>query len=235
MIWEHTWPEPRIIEAAICEDETTVEYTDIAILRFAGPMSVCLDEKDFWSRVVEGRPLNRCSHPVALQVCRESRRHALTKYRTMEHTNSLAGWFYFNPCRDVLWFSFDFMGDFEVQTYLRDLESCYGGQLSTIETVLVEELEWNEKLLSMYSLLYTKPLSGLKAILLLLDDDNEDDDSQEEGTEEDKESDDQQTQSQDEELRERADELREEYADFLEYKGGTWPNVLCMDRTGTIY
>jgi hypothetical protein len=150
-------------------------------------------------------------------------------------TNSLAGWFYFNPCRDVLWFSFDFMGDFEVQTYLRDLESCYGEQLSTIETVLVEESEWNEKLLSMYSLLSTKPLSGLKTILVLLEDDNEDDDSREEGMEEDEENDDQRTQSQDEELREHADELRVEYVDFLEHKGGTWPNVLCMDRTGTIY
>jgi hypothetical protein len=67
------------------------------------------------------------------------------------------------------------MGDFEVQTYLRDLGSCYGGQLSTIETVLVEELEWNEKLLSMY---FTKPLGHVKTILLLLDDDNENDDSQ---------------------------------------------------------
>lgn len=100
---------------------------------------------------------------------------------------------------------------------------------------LVSALQPITLLLTDNSLLYTKPLSGLKTILLLLDDDNEDNDSQEEGTKEDEENDDQRTQSQDEELRKRADELREECADFLEHKGGTWPNVLYMNRTGTIY
>jgi hypothetical protein len=157
----------------------------------------------------------------------------------MEHTNSLAGWFYFNPCRDVLWFSFDFTDDLDGQTWLRDLESCYGEQLSTIETVFVEELEWNVRP-HRHSSRYLKPLSGLKTILLLLDGDDEDDDNEEEGTEEgaaeeDEENDDPRTQNEDDELRERVDELRAEYADFLEHKDGTRPKVVCMDRTGTIY
>jgi hypothetical protein len=53
MIWEYTWPKPQIIETVICKDETTEEYIDIAVLRPAGPLSVCLDEKGFWLRVIE--------------------------------------------------------------------------------------------------------------------------------------------------------------------------------------
>jgi hypothetical protein len=56
-----------------------------------------------------------------------------------------------------------------------------------------------------------------------------------EAAEEDQENDDQRTQSREEELRKRANGLREEYADFLDHKEGTWPNVLCMHRTGTMY
>jgi hypothetical protein len=56
MIWKHTWPVSRVIEVAICEDEPAEEYTDVAILRFAGSMSLLLEE-DFGTRVVEGKPL----------------------------------------------------------------------------------------------------------------------------------------------------------------------------------
>ncbi|KAH6714732.1 hypothetical protein BKA61DRAFT_362552 [Leptodontidium sp. MPI-SDFR-AT-0119] len=107
MIWEHTWPAFRIMEAAICEDETTAEdeYIDAAVLRFARSLSVFLEE-DFGSTIVEGQPLERCPPPVTLQVCKESRKHTLSQYRVMEHTNSKLGSFCFNPSRDILWFQF---------------------------------------------------------------------------------------------------------------------------------
>jgi 2EXR family len=107
MIWEHTWPASRVIEVATCEDETAEEYTDVAILRFAGSLSSLLEE-DFGTRVVEGEPLETSAPPVALQVCQESRTHTLIQYRIMEHTRSRQGSFYFNPRRDMLWLSFDF-------------------------------------------------------------------------------------------------------------------------------
>jgi hypothetical protein len=97
-----------MIEVAICQDETISDkYEDVAILRFAGPLSTML-EVDFGSRVVEQDPDVRCHPPLSLQVCHESRMHTLSQYRRMEHAAAKQGCFYFNPCRDVLWLSADF-------------------------------------------------------------------------------------------------------------------------------
>jgi hypothetical protein len=192
MIWEHTWPEPRIIEVAICEDETVEEYTDVAILRFAGPLSLCLNNKEFSTMVIEQRPLEQCLHPVTLQTCRESRRHTLAKYRMMQHTKSKAGCFYFNPCRDVIWFSFDFTEGSYVQTYLRELESCYGEQLNTIEAVLVEESELDGDGVDRYLHCF-EPFSNLKTILLRLGREDEDEDESEDESEDDNQNDDEET------------------------------------------
>jgi hypothetical protein len=92
-----------MIEGAICEHETAPdEDRDIIILRFAGPLSVVLDDDWFLSKAVEEGPLVRCRSPVSLQVCRESRVHTLSQYRRMEHAAANEGSFYFNPYRDVL-------------------------------------------------------------------------------------------------------------------------------------
>lgn len=57
MIWGHTWPVPRVIEVAVSEDETTAEeYTEVAILRFAGSLSSLLKD-DFGERNVEDEPV----------------------------------------------------------------------------------------------------------------------------------------------------------------------------------
>jgi hypothetical protein len=129
MIWEQTWPASRMIEVAIFEDDTAEEYTYVPVLHFADLLSTLVDE-DFGSRIVEGRPRELCSSPIALQACRESRMHTLIQYQYMEHTRSKQGSSYFNPYHDVLWLSLDFTDESE---HLRDLVSCYGKQLGTID------------------------------------------------------------------------------------------------------
>ncbi|KAH6704089.1 hypothetical protein BKA61DRAFT_450808, partial [Leptodontidium sp. MPI-SDFR-AT-0119] len=168
LTWEQTWPEPRLIEAAICEDETTIEYEDVAILRFAGSLSTLLDV-NFGTRIIEQGPAESCPPPVSLYVCHESRKHTLKQYRLMEHTNAKAGSFYFNPRHDVLWFSFDFTDELD---YLRDLLRCYGEQLNDIESVLIEEAEWEELTPARYKSKYLSRLRGLKSITVLFRDDN---------------------------------------------------------------
>ena len=68
-----------MIEGAICEHETAPdEDRDIIILRFAGPLSVVLDDDWFLSKAVEEGPLVRCRSSVSRQVYRESRVHTLS-------------------------------------------------------------------------------------------------------------------------------------------------------------
>ena len=246
MIWERTWPTSRVIEGAICEDNTAEEYADVAILRFAGPLSLLL-EGDFGTRIIEGKPLERCPPLMALQVCRESRSHTLSQYRIIEHKRSRQGSFYFNPYRDVLWLSFDFTDEPE---YLRDLQHCYGEQLNAIETLLVEEIEWNNSTPAGYTFNYLVPFTGLKFILVLFSDNDEDTDEdavyedavdEDNGGESGGESggdnieDNNELESEARELLERADELRAEYTEFLKVCKQTAKTIRCMDRSGTFH
>jgi hypothetical protein len=165
IVWTNTWPAPRMIEAAICEDKTVHnEYEDVAILRFAGPLSTLLHDKNFGSRVVEQNPLVHCRPPVSLYICQESRIHTLSQYRRIEHTAAKQGSFYFNPYRDVMWLSIDFTDE---PNYLRDLKRCYGTQLNAIGNLLVEESDWTECTPAGYYSWYLEPFGGLKSILLL--------------------------------------------------------------------
>ena len=169
MVWTHTWPAHRIIEAAICEDETKLEeYEDVAILRLAGPLLTVL-KSDFESRVVEGGPNEFCDPPVSLRVCHESRKHTLSRYRRMEHSAAKEGSFYYNPRADVLWLSADFTDE---PQYLDDLVRCYGAQLDNIHILLAEESELEE-----YTRWCLKPFGGLRTILLLVDSEDSDTDA----------------------------------------------------------
>lgn len=113
-----------MIEAATREYETAPdESRDIVILRFAGPLSVVLDDDWFLSKAVQEGLLVYCRPPVSLQVCKESRMHTLSQYRPMEHAAAKEGSFYFNPSRDVLWLSTDFT---DVPEYLEQLTRYYG-------------------------------------------------------------------------------------------------------------
>ncbi|CZT52253.1 uncharacterized protein RSE6_13542 [Rhynchosporium secalis] len=260
LIWEQTWPGPRLVEAAICKDETTMEYEDVSILRFAGSVSTLLN-MNFGTRIMEQDPAESCPPPVSLHVCLESRQHTLKQYRLMEHTNAKAGSFYFNPHHDVLWFSFDFTDE---PSYLRDLLHCYGEQLNCIESVLVREAEWEEFTPRRYMSKYLSCLGGLKSIAVLFRDEEDDDSDGDDGGDSDEDMD--SVQDVDEEnggdeiaidednmefnnrhdcsrgivtegtkLEARADELKREYAKLSRIQDGIAKDFRCMDRYGTFY
>ena len=43
LIWEHTWPGPRVIEGVACEDKEADEYTEATNLCIAGSLSTLLE------------------------------------------------------------------------------------------------------------------------------------------------------------------------------------------------
>jgi hypothetical protein len=72
-------------------------------------------------------------------VCRESREHTLKHYRRMEHLETTAGSFYFNPSHDVLLLSMYYTDD---QYYSDELKRLYNGQLKYITSVLMLDRTW---------------------------------------------------------------------------------------------
>jgi 2EXR family len=141
MIWECTWPDDRLIQPAWHESvSNTDEYCAFTILRPAGPLSTSIKE-DLDSGIMKKEPFKYCPDPIALQACKESREHTLKRYRRMEHLEITAGSFYFNPSRDVLFLSMDYIDD---QRYSEDLKRLYNGQLNHIRTVLVLDCMWDD-------------------------------------------------------------------------------------------
>lgn len=67
-------------------------------------------------------------HPVALQVCRESRDHALGTYQRLRHSDVPDCCFYFDPRRDVLWLH-------------RDLSQFDTASLARVQRVLFKDVE----------------------------------------------------------------------------------------------
>lgn len=150
MIWEHTWPAPRLIEAAFCSPtfieaehrglDLGDEGREHTILRPSCSLSWALKE-DLVARTMYDRPLQYCSDPIALQVCRESRICTLTQYTLLSHADTPAGSFYFGWKRDLLYLSLNNILD---RVYSKSLKVCYGELLDKFETVLVEDFIWQE-------------------------------------------------------------------------------------------
>jgi hypothetical protein len=166
IIWAFCWPESRIIEAANTEFNKNVnEYTGTTYLRIAGPLSILLQTDFGGNRSLDSiGPLMQCHPPVTLQVCRESRNYTLTHYHIMQHKDSATCPFYFNPSRDILWLCRELTGEPECR---QDLESCYGKQLNTITTILIEEAEWTYCTPAWYFENYFPALRCLKSIILV--------------------------------------------------------------------
>jgi hypothetical protein len=147
MIWEETWPEARVIEAAYAEapgpDESNTEADDeldeYVILRPTCHLSTWV-QTTFSHRILEDGPLEECPDPIALQVCHESRIHTLRKYTCMQHSKLSTRAFYLYPGRDIIWLNTDVTDD---PIYVGELRHHYSSQLGRIERVLVEDYEWN--------------------------------------------------------------------------------------------
>ncbi|KAF5014959.1 hypothetical protein F66182_13874 [Fusarium sp. NRRL 66182] len=159
MIWEHTWPAAQVVEAASHEkfgdndrdddndsddnddndDDDDDDYHDFTIFRPLGSLDTLL-QSDFTSRPVETpSPIEKCSFPIALQICQESRRHTLKTYVVIQHSNLPECSFYFNPRQDLLWLSGDISSDIE---RLKELQPAYQASIHHFKILLVEDVEW---------------------------------------------------------------------------------------------
>lgn len=56
MVWEYTWPNPRVIEAVSFEVFDEDDYAEFTILRPAGSVSTFLNHRFEW-RILESKPL----------------------------------------------------------------------------------------------------------------------------------------------------------------------------------
>lgn len=170
MVWEYTWPDARLIEVALVDnpafhdEEDTTEPFEVVNLRLAGSLSTMLRE-DLAARVVECHPVEHCPDPVALQICRQSRMHTLSRYRVMK---SLAWPFYYHPQRDVIFLSVDTTDDYP--EHMPVLERYHHTELNTLETALVLNGEWPIAPWdtgSTHVLDYISHLGGLKTVQVL--------------------------------------------------------------------
>lgn len=171
-IWEDSWPEAQVIEATCGDgfelselDETSPEVTSLR------PMC-CLTT---WVKYVnqgsyrefeEEEPLEECTQPVALRVCRESRVHTLRRFVKMQHATITSSIFYINPHADVLWITEDASDD---PRKLLDLKRHYGTQLRQISRLVIEDGSWDTRdhLHEFYDL-----LSDLMYLYIILDEDS---------------------------------------------------------------
>lgn len=136
IIWEYTWPEARVIEAAIHVDFSGDEATEWTYLRPAGSLAAFLRTVVFWRDLDTKSPLETCSPPQALGICRESREHTLRHYKFMKHSMFPQHSFYFNSLRDVLWLSLDIASEWED---LEDFREFYDGSLNSFKTLLIQD------------------------------------------------------------------------------------------------
>lgn len=173
MIWEATWPEPRVIEIVTIEHDNpeTGDIDDHARLQLFGSISSWLTSDHSW-RPADSRPEkprnsfrqlpDENAYPIALSICSESRTHTLKSFYRMRHYNH-PGWsFYFNPTCDILWLSDD-LWNLEEED-VTELSTSYGRQLADVQNVILSVNGWSE----IADLEILRLLGGVNIIQILL-------------------------------------------------------------------
>jgi len=270
MIWALTWPGPRVIETTVLNDITELEGSEqdkpmkpASCIDEETKLKDPEDSKDSDDDEDDKENEEDCSDDVclrptaslatrlnknhveserlvALSVCQKSRRHTLSAYRRMEHAKFPEGSFYFNPHRDVIFFSFDFIWDYETEDYLNDLHKYYGDQLKCIRIALVEgQILWSEGLAWYTDCL--RALGGVKEILISQNEESQGDDSDDEViVEEEEEShmevDESSENDYDEEMQDEGScarqctkDIEAKYAEYWRGEKGMIPRILSID------
>jgi hypothetical protein len=194
--------------------------------------------------VMKKGPFEHCSDPIALQVCKESREHTLSRYMSMQHLETKEGSFYFSPSRDVLLLSVDYTNGYytdDVMYYSNELKRFYNGQLNYIKTVLVLHHKWVETTPAGY-VKFLDIFGGLEIIQLLYlqdNDDEEDEEDEDEDEDEDHHNNHDMRSLNVESLRRYANELRAEYTEVV-LNQPDWSKrrvnaIQVIDRSGQFY
>lgn len=135
MVWERTWPEPRIIEPVLIQyarpDGGTATIVRLKPRCALSPW-LARSEGPHHNRPTPSEP---CPDPVSLRVNAESRAHTLESYFCMQHSPDDAHSFYFCPRRDCLRFGEEPMLGFN-RTVMLAASGEYDGCWERVETVL---------------------------------------------------------------------------------------------------
>lgn len=134
-IWEETWPAARLIEVSLpagsSSSNNSSSAASAAPRRIKPSRQVGAEKVTAWdsrAKRLEDVSCRAYAHPVALQVCRESRDHTAATYRRLQHATVPDCAFYFDPARDVLWLH-------------RDLSQFDTASLGWVERVLFKDVE----------------------------------------------------------------------------------------------
>jgi hypothetical protein len=240
LIWEHSWPPPRLIEVAAYFPSPNLEAehwelgdgdaeTGHAILRPLGSLSRALKE-DLVARAMDEEPLEEFQSPVALQVCQESRMYTQKHYVLLSHSYTLAGSFYLSHIRDVLYLSLQYMRSRQYSEALQEaLRDSYPDKLDGFATVLVEDITWEKLSPTEYTTIVLAAFKSLKTTRILFIQKHHFNTSALVGYSDD-------APMNDEQVHEYANRLRAEYAkaclDHPEWRSTT---LEVMDRNGKIF
>ncbi|PYI01688.1 hypothetical protein BO78DRAFT_390906 [Aspergillus sclerotiicarbonarius CBS 121057] len=142
LIWEATWPEPRVIGHCMTQTGNGAERRAIHYLRAVGSLEA-YSHLDYYN-ILNHAVIEPCPDPIALQICRESREHTLRTYTPMIHNTFGFGSFYFDPKRDTLLLCWDF------DQCKPSLIFYYGAQMLRFEKILVDGHFWAKDFSSHY-------------------------------------------------------------------------------------
>ncbi|KAM5376930.1 hypothetical protein ACJZ2D_005274 [Fusarium nematophilum] len=176
MIWESTWPEPRVIDITQLSDFLKKIRCEAMRLHPISSFSTWLESKPSSSYFIayghyfedfDFPRLEERQVPVALHICSESRAHTKKTFVFMDNSNDSKDSCYLNTRDDILWIrpTDDKRDDL---TFDR-LKLSYGSQLESITSIVITFTHFlRNDLLAQMAL-----LPGLSLVLIVFEPDED--------------------------------------------------------------